>query len=101
MFEIGQKVVCIRGSQDNNITVLIWGGYHVHEGEVYTIRGFAANPIDMTSPGVYLEEIINPSGLLGDEVAYRMDRFRPIVEKKTDISVFTEMLNKAGVTEDA
>lgn len=98
-FRIGQRVVCING-------VFIdkrW--YHCEtqprEGEIYTIRGFPPQnymtPPD-TEPLYYLEEIVNTpvlweSGVF--ELAWPHRRFRPLVERKTDISIFTKMLDTA------
>lgn len=50
-------------------------------GEVYVIDGF-----DQYLGDTFL--ILN-----GFDDMYLSERFRPVVEKKTDISVFTEMLN--------
>jgi len=43
-----------------------------------------------------LDEIVNPitNWITGpDEIAFIAARFRPVTEKKTDISIFTRMLN--------
>lgn len=83
MFNIGQKVKCIKpgGFKDNNI----------RNGDILTISTIHSEPSW-------------PSGVLGlDFVAIKSPRpeysgfnsrwFKPIVEKKTDISIFTKMLN--------
>ena len=93
MFHIGQKVVCI---QD------VWvSGEPTQEppgiikpsvGDVLTIREmvrqdgvlyFKFAEIHNKPFGGYLETVFEAIG------------FRPVVEKKTDISVFTAMLNKS------
>lgn len=87
-FRIGQKVVCIMpewpGSQDVPNRPAF--------KEVYTIRAFVPDG------GLLLCEIHNPpmdhiEGYC--EPAWWPGRFRPVVERKTDISVFTEILRKA------
>ncbi len=95
MFRVGQKVVCISGP------IEAARGYNQEVqpaiGHVYTIRSiddFDDAPPHMPHFGVglLLEEITCPvhSGF-GLECSFS-SRFRPIVERKTDISIFTEML---------
>lgn len=55
--------------------------------EVITLNGHVA---------VRLVEIKNPVLEYGDgtnEIAFRASRFRPVVERKSDISIFRAMLN--------
>lgn len=80
-FRVGQEVICVNADKQ----ILVAGDRAVVEGERYTIR--------MTydhygQPGVHLVGVNNPSGR-----GYRVERFRPAVERKTDISIFTAMLN--------
>jgi hypothetical protein len=59
--------------------------------EVITLNGHVA---------VRLVEIKNPVLEYGDgtnEMAFRASRFRPVVERKTDISIFTAMLKKKEI----
>lgn len=60
------------------------------------MRGFSDAPHEPDQPAIYLEEIINPpfdyDGWIG-EVSFRTWRFRPVHERKTDISIFTAMLD--------
>ncbi len=96
MFHVGQKVVCIRTFK--------WAGYpddkvRPVEGAVYTIRGIVkweqrcvgdADPL-----GLYLEEIVRPhiQHLCGyGERTWISGAFRPLVEKKTDISELEKLL---------
>jgi hypothetical protein len=69
------------------------------KGSVYTIRriesadGWCA---------VWLEEVVNPVLDIWldrgpEEPAFSASRFRPIVERKTDISIFRKMLTPEGV----
>ena len=87
-FRVGMKVVCVdvMGLRSTHPPVLF--------GVVYTVRGVFDDPID--GLGILLEEIINPMHERG-EYGYRPHRFRPIVERKTDISCFKHMLHPQGV----
>lgn len=91
-FYIGQKVVCIDDSSNTFILKLhlrCW--HHLKIGEVYTISGFDPEGVD----AVYLIEI--PELVISGwdfPVGWGVERFRPLVEKKTDISVFQQMLQK-------
>jgi hypothetical protein len=97
-FRVGQKVVCIAESRG--------GGYPDDKrpvvGSVYTIRGIEIDRRGCIDPiGVLLEEIVNePRMYRGydepSEVSFASTRFRPVVERKTDISIFTEILRKAS-----
>lgn len=63
--------------------------------QVYTVRSVSAFPV---TGGVMLrlEEVVNaPSPYIGGiyEIGFAAERFRPVVERKTDISIFKAMLN--------
>lgn len=92
-FRVGQKVVCIGGKRI--------GGHGTEAipefGSVYTVREFGADG------GIRLVEIVNPplayiEGFF--ECTFAVESFRPVVERKTDISVFTALLtpSKSKVT---
>lgn len=88
-FRVGMKVVCVDASVDylGQATNLI-------EGAVYEVR----------AKGTHLgEDFIVVAGAPSwhPTKGYRSSRFRPVVERKTDISVFTAMLNPSQVTVDA
>lgn len=114
-FEVGRQVVCVKGGWDTShlelpITVPV-------VGNIYTIRAIRSldHPTYIRYFGVNnfsirLEEIVNPCvecNLFGGlvEPAFvvigynRQYHFRLV--KKTDISVFTAMLNKTSKLEDA
>lgn len=86
MFRVGQKVVCVdvspsRAGRPSELVL----------GEVYEVTGLDSLPDSFGSLGVYI------AGLPDQPFArhagsYRATRFRPVVERKTDISIFTEML---------
>lgn len=77
-FRVGQKVVCVNATDGYGS---LYGAGYTHglrEGAIYTISKIT----DETFVSV---AEIKVGG-------WRADRFRPIVEKKTDISIFTAML---------
>lgn len=87
-FRVGQKVCCVddgwlighRGKRTQFPSGLVRGG-------VYTITGFDDTPGDSGGLAFRLAEI---RGL------YYHHRFRPIVDKQTDISVFEEILHRVS-----
>lgn len=97
MFYVGQKVVCVDGKKTNKYTpwpvrpgVTLDG---LKEGAVYTIRMVGSYA---GIPTIWLNEIVRPimDGWESfGEQAYSVHRFRPAVEHKTDISIFTKMLD--------
>jgi hypothetical protein len=90
MFHVGQKVVCVN---DSSYAVLGWfPGEGLKKWAVYTVRGTGV-AID-GGPGVGLNELILTGGAKDQDLYYMASRFRPITERKTDISVFTEILDK-------
>lgn len=94
-FHVGQKVVCIKRGK--------WESSHPEGrvpksetqpvfGRVYTIREIEPFIIDGYQ-GLLFEEIFNPLGESPLEVCFNASRFRPIIERKTDISIFTKILD--------
>lgn len=83
-FRVGQKVVCV---DDAPSLGREWFGYEPKEGAVYTIAGFSHGRYGDYQVLV-LVELNHPWG-------YRASRFRPVAERKTDISIFTAMLKEA------
>lgn len=101
MFKIGQEVICIR-----SLVRKLGMGYG-HEklplaGVMYHIRDIGAG-LHLGRPeglAVRLEEIVNPITLYqgGEfEPAFDVNRFRPIIKRKTDIAIFTEMLTETKI----
>jgi hypothetical protein len=82
-FRVGQKVVCVNDEPSR------FTGFptNVKKGGVYTITKTFLHPRGV--PCVLLKEIEVPRQHLG----YDASRFRPVGERKTDISIFTAMLN--------
>ena len=92
MFHVGHKVVCVHDE---------WGGGGMQfpcpliKNAVYTVVSISDGMLKIgfdcreTTADVRLLEVENPDPRVGFDPA----RFRPAVERKTDISIFTEMLN--------
>lgn len=84
-FRIGQKVVCIDAKHLPGMRPDI----PIVAGEIYTIRWIG---ILRGVPMVRVEEHFRPNSWPEPDIPMLAERFRPVVEKKTDISIFTEML---------
>lgn len=81
-FRVGQKVVCV----DDSRPVVGWAKQWLRKGNIYEIRSIEPDG------DIHLIEIARESG-----TPFYHSRFRPIVERKTDISIFTAMLKPQGV----
>lgn len=90
-FRVGQKVVCIDDSV-NPYGVL---ATYPKKGVVYAVRG-----VHPDGDAIFLDSIINPL-IGGREPCFLNYRFRPVVERKTDISIFKAMLNTEHAKERA
>lgn len=90
MFYVGQKVVCVNARSRPNRVWLT--DTPPKEGEVYTIDGLSLDRFDGTQI-LFLAEIKNYEG--SDDWGFASFRFRPVVDRKTDISIFKAMLNPA------
>jgi hypothetical protein len=99
-FRVGQKVVCVDASHAPGCSR--WGSPEsvLTAGAVYTVREIGLNA--RGTAGVRLQERV----LRGvyyhtrfEDNFYGAWRFRPAVERKTDISIFTKMLTDTRVTE--
>ncbi len=82
-FSVGQKVVCVdagpfRGASVPTPLVL---------NRVYTVAGF-----DLFECLILAEQPGRNDAGWSADIGYAPDRFRPVVERKTDISIFTAML---------
>ena len=85
-FRVGQKVVCVDGVPDDGRQFII----PLREGAIYTIRGFVRAHYGRDETCLHLCGIVNPAPY--SECGFRAARFRPLVERKTDISIFHRML---------
>lgn len=93
-FHVGQKVVCI----DDSIG-LDGSAAPIEEGRIYTVRGVTkGHSVRGEDIGLLFKEIppmpAFPQG-------YSHSRFRPVVERKTSIAIFHEILHTQRVRTDA
>lgn len=92
MFRVGQKVVCVAeagAAQEARYPAQTF----IRLGQVYTVRGFVVG--SDSEPRALLFEIVNapmPSTVGLVEWGFPLWALRPVVERKTDISVFTKLL---------
>ena len=86
-FYVGQRVVCVdnKGQRD-----------FLQNGQTYTIE--RGNFVDNDKVFVWIAGVCVDCPILRGFFA---SRFRPLVEKKTDISVFTALLKPRRVTRTA
>ena len=108
-FRVGQKVVCIGGDGTPKPIgywkswAREWGITLATRGNIYTIRCVRV-AADGTQR-VRLIEIVNPiiefNNAPSQEMWFWASHFRPIVERKTDISIFTKMLTSKKIGADA
>lgn len=96
MFHIGQKVVYVglQGrSRDRRFDVTA-PPFKLTKGQTYTIRDIDFRNADKHYgvPTIRLEEMVLPT-VKGWERGYCPWLFRPVTERKTDISIFTKMLS--------
>lgn len=102
VFHVGQKVVCI----NDKLGEFRLPGFKYEEkptldglvaGRIYTVRDVFDDPVTK-QPLLRLVEIIRPRGcdsrkFANIEAGFHAARFKPVVERKTDISIFKAMLN--------
>lgn len=93
-FYVGQKVVCV-----DDDTCEIDNRQRLFLGRVYTVRSVRSTPgaIYAHHPN-YVDEktflaLKEITDRVGCDTAYAASRFRPVVERKTDIGIFQAMLN--------
>jgi hypothetical protein len=89
-FHVGQKVVCIRDDWSDGSPPLRNGAIYTVVGITAPIKCFSFGGPSMCRPTIILAEAKNPNG---DDIGFNHERFRPVIERKTDISIFTAMLN--------
>lgn len=98
MFRIGQKVVCIDDDWSHPLDYLVTNFPKLNV--IYTVRGFVEDSTWQDRTFILLDEVVNPL-IGGIEISFLAACFRPVVERKTDISIFHAMLNPSQVTVDA
>lgn len=87
-FHVGQKVVCVESFCGQGEGVRRWPD-HVTKDGVYTVRQFFVLYDQLAC--LYLDEFVAPIAF-GREVPFEAKYFRPVIERKTDISIFTALL---------
>ncbi len=96
-WHIGQKVVCIKSYTKVWASWIHHFGYIVPiEGNIYTIKEIFTDSAQLRCYNQVgnvcfrFNEICNV--FWDEELGYDQMNFRPLVEKETDISIFTDML---------
>ena len=91
-FHVGQKVVCVIGHTNKGAR---WPAQIV-VGGIYTVREIDTRCVSRWKQlGLRLEEYCEPAKMTSVgmwETPFPADHFRPVVERKTDISIFQKML---------
>lgn len=82
MFYVGQKVVCV----DNGPLETGLAATSLSKGRIYTVTKCGAAPNGGAAVWVAEATARYPG------YGFLPHRFRPVVERKTDISIFTDML---------
>lgn len=96
MFRIGQKVQCIDAEANGQYIPagLFAKNRDLHRltlNSVYTVRNVR---LCLGRSICRVEEIIRPTDpFFGEEAYFACERFRPLTERKTDISAFRSLLN--------
>jgi hypothetical protein len=95
-FHVGQKIVCIHDGWRHPFIYLVQS--LPKKGAIYHVRGFEGEKYDPAAAVgcayIWLSEIVNPP-VSGIEPSFSVRFFRPVTERKTDISVFTKLLTPA------
>ena len=91
---VGQKVVCVDDKNYGRESFVLGDGYAhgLRKGSVYTVRYIEPCLFEEEVCFLHLSEI--------NEGVWNHNRFAPVIEKKTDISIFQEMLTKTPATID-
>lgn len=95
MFFVGQKVVCVNNDPCTKRSPNAWwNGDRPTLGQIYTIKRII---LDWESYEIVhlveLDRSETAKERFGPDVGYGSYRFRPLIERKTDISIFTQILD--------
>lgn len=101
-FQVGDKVVCVDdkvGRFRNPREMYSDGLDGLALGHIYTVRrvGPCPQPVHGGMLSLWLTEIERPPNAYG-EPGYAAARFRPVVERKTDISLLIRIAKEASRT---
>lgn len=107
-WHVGQEIVCVKPFENTCRCSDCKAVILPQMGCKYTIRaileGTNADLRESGSKlGFLLEEIVNSDNhpAFQGEIGWCSTAFRPLTKRKTDISVFTDILNKVKIGEDA
>ncbi|TAL43816.1 MAG: hypothetical protein EPN91_05525 [Salinibacterium sp.] len=87
MFYVGQKVVCVDAE----------GAPMLRLREIYTVSGVDNYPDYWRGKWIEFGIWLVEAQPVSEFRSFAYKRFRPLVERKTDISMFTAILDKAKV----
>jgi hypothetical protein len=90
-FRVGQKVVCVNTGPMRSDRGNLLQTRRLVEGGVYTITAV------MEAGGIFGVQVLEAEPDGATNWGFIARRFRPVVERKTDISIFTAMLNPEQV----
>lgn len=96
-FRIGQKVECISDNWTTELAIVM-----PVRKKIYIVRDVTRKPWSDPQMGLHLEGLVNSEFGFNDgcyEPYFDARYFRPIVDRKTDISVLTALLNPANHNE--
>jgi hypothetical protein len=92
-FHVGQRVVCVDASPNKRYGPLRM----LKRGRIFVIRAIDDKPgWEAPGWGVHLEGIIIIHPDTGREWAMKPSRFRPVVDRPTDIEIFRKLLAAAS-----
>lgn len=90
-FRVGQKVVCVDDSPDfMGVSWLVKGAEYTIDAVKFCENARISQSRTGSGLGVKVVEVAT-----GQRDWFFAHRFRPLIERKTDITVFTEILRKA------
>lgn len=92
-FYVGQKVVCVDDAGFGWIQRK--HGQLPIKGRIYTIRSFTPKG-GVRLVGLSNDKFYDEKYGHGIEPGFDPNRFRPVVERKTNISIFTEILDRVN-----
>lgn len=90
-FRVGQKVVCVDAA----------GSEKVKEGTVYTVTWVSDWPAISGLDGCVVSRGLALAEVEANGIGFDARRFRPVVERKTNITIFKAMLTPSRVEEHA
>lgn len=96
-FRVGMKVVCVDASSAGIEGAGLGAPEHLRVGAVYTIRWVGECPYEpwrYLGPTVRLGEVyrVNEFNPEWNDMPFLARRFRPLIERKTDISILRALL---------